>query len=464
MNQHIFYRSPEGMCGDFIPFFWEGVYHLFHISGTGWKHVTTRDFVHYDEHGFAIEGGGEGARDRFIYTGCVTEHEGLFHMFYCGHNDDMNPTEVVMHATSTDLFRWDRDPDFCLEPPAWMAKNAYRDPFVVYDAESGEYLMLITGATTENRYKRWGITALATSKDYIHWVPREKPLYQPYAYDSQECPDMFKMGDYWYLVFSEYTRHWETKYRIATSPRGPWHIPANDTLDGRAFYAAKTVFDGNRRIIVGWACRKKDENDKNPYEWGGVLMAHVLGQKENGELTATFLPEMAAAHKAPVSLTPGASFGGGTWRQEASGTYNCRAEGTFSTVQLGDAGPDTLYRATVKMAPGTAAAGIVFRAEYPVFEHYCMLKLEPSRRRIYFDAGYKFWDDVYADEVRPITPTEDGVYHITILTEDSIFAVYVNDEVALSGRCYGKRQGHFGLFVEDGEAVFTHVTVLERNR
>ena len=42
-------------------------------------------------------------------------------------------------------------------------------------------------------------------------------------------------------------------YRMARTPSGPWIVPQPDDLfEGRTFYAAKTVFDGSRRLIVGW--------------------------------------------------------------------------------------------------------------------------------------------------------------------------------------------------------------------
>ena len=105
----LFYRPQEGYCGDFIPFYWEGVYHLYHIEGYDWKHISTTDFVNFKEHGVAIEGGGEGAQDRNIFTGCVTEHDGVFHVFYCGHNVECKPQEVILHATSKDLHHWVKD-------------------------------------------------------------------------------------------------------------------------------------------------------------------------------------------------------------------------------------------------------------------------------------------------------------------------------------------------------------------
>lgn len=59
----IFYRPSDGVAGDFIPFYWDGRYHLFYLKdyrdpaghgeGTPWFQVVTRDFVHFEDWGEA---------------------------------------------------------------------------------------------------------------------------------------------------------------------------------------------------------------------------------------------------------------------------------------------------------------------------------------------------------------------------------------------------------------------------
>ena len=455
----IYYCSSEGFCGDFIPFYHDGIYHLYHISGRGWKHVTTKDFVNFEDLGMSIDGSDdENAYDKSIFTGCIMEHEGVFHMFYCGYNDKLSPCQVVLHATSRDLHNWEKDPSLLIKPDGEQyTLFAFRDPYVFYNEEAGEFWMLVTTAITEMRSKRWGTVALYASKDLKNWEKRD-PIYSPYSFDSHECPDMFKMGDKWYLVFSEYTRWWETKYRISDSPNGPWEIPANDMFDGRTFYAAKTVSNGKRRFIVGWVCHKTNGDDKTKYMWGGNLLVHEIKQNDDGTLSAVPIKEVLDAFTEPRNIAASDSFGG-EWKIEGD-RFLGKAEG-FSTIKLGSAGSDTLYKAKIKIAPNTFSAGIVFRAEYPFFDKWCMLKIEQKKGRIYFDSFYKFFDDVFFDEIRPIKVTVDNVYDLKIITSGNIFSVYLNDDVALSGRCYSYLSGDFGLFVENGTAEFFDLSVLE---
>ncbi|MFQ9639554.1 MAG: beta-fructofuranosidase, partial [Eisenbergiella sp.] len=85
------------------------------------------------------------------------------------------------------------------------------------------------------------------------------------------------MGDKWYLTFSNYSRWWETRYRVADSFDGPWEVPEQDDMfDGREFYAAKSVTDGNKRYMVGWESIREDCRDSGRDLWGGNLLVHDL--------------------------------------------------------------------------------------------------------------------------------------------------------------------------------------------
>ena len=67
------------------------------------------------------------------------------------------------------------------------------------------------GATERN-----GCVALSVSDDLAHWEYR-RPLYAPRTHQgAYECPDFFKMGDWYYLVYSSYMDGFST-YCISSS-------------------------------------------------------------------------------------------------------------------------------------------------------------------------------------------------------------------------------------------------------
>lgn len=89
---------------------------------------------------------------------------------------------------------------------------------------------------------RNGCVALCVSEDLSKWE-YTKPLYASRMNQAaNECPDLFKMGDWYYMVHSNYTDGFCTYYRMIRSLNGFWLRPEVDTFDGRAFYAAKTGF------------------------------------------------------------------------------------------------------------------------------------------------------------------------------------------------------------------------------
>ena len=106
---------------------------------------------------------------------------------------------------------------------------------------------------------------LCKSKDLHHWDYCE-PFYAPMnAQCAFECPDFFRMGDWYYLVFSSYADRYQTMYRKSRSPYGPWQTPEIDTFDTRAFYAAKTGSDGVHRYVYGWnPTREVNEHNFDP--------------------------------------------------------------------------------------------------------------------------------------------------------------------------------------------------------
>ena len=59
------------------------------------------------------------------------------------------------------------------------------------------------------------------SDDLTHWTP-VAPLWDPHRFVTQECPELFRIGDWWYLVYSEFTDRFVTRYRMSRSPEGPW--------------------------------------------------------------------------------------------------------------------------------------------------------------------------------------------------------------------------------------------------
>jgi beta-fructofuranosidase len=60
---------------------------------------------------------------------------------------------------------------------------------------------------------------------------------------------------------------------------------------------------------------------------------------------------------------------------------------------------------------------------------------------------------------RPVSLQSDQECRLTLILDDSVCEVYLNDQVAMSARLYDRQQGNLGFFVADGEATFSHLLV-----
>ena len=234
-----------------------------------WYRITTKDFVNFNEHGEAIPAGRKEEQDMIIGTGSAIKANGQYHIFYTGINAHLReqgkPEQAIMHAVSDDMEQWKKLPEDTFYAPADIYEpHDWRDPFVFWNEETKEYNMLVCARLKKGISRRRGVTTLCTSKDLKKWEVKD-PFYAPALYFAHECPDLFKMGDWWYLLFSEFTDLVQTRYLMSRSLNGPWIMPKRDNFDAHAFYAAKTATDGKRRFIFGWNPTRKDSKITTRY-------------------------------------------------------------------------------------------------------------------------------------------------------------------------------------------------------
>ncbi len=469
----LFYRPrPLAAAADFIPFYWQGDYHLFYLEadrsgtapeGTPWKHLVTRDFVNFEDWGEALSRGTPERQDLFAFTGSVIEREGAYWIFYTGHNphfrEQGRPQEAILRATSPDLRTWTRDDRFRLLPPTAQGyeRDDWRDPFVFWNAEAGEYWMLLAARRTNpGPPRRHGLVALMASQGLTEWELRE-PLWAPDEYYTHECPDLFQMGRWWYLVFSEFSDRFATRYRIAESPEGPWWAPNDDSFDGRAYYAAKTAGDGVRRYLFGWLPDRQGDSDEGGWLWGGNLVVHEIVPHPNGGLTvrppATVLQEFRTRR----SLEPQPVLG--SW-QVQNNTLAADSTSRFSVARLGHMPVECLIGTEVFLAPGTQSAGLLLRASEDLTGYY-QVRVEPARQRLMVDRWPRPGDQACMVE-RPLRLREGHPVRLQLIADGTCLVIYANDEVALSCRMYDHRGGGLGAFVAEGQAEFRGVEVRER--
>ncbi len=493
----FFYKPGDGWAADVIPFFWQGEYHLFYLKdfrdipahgeGTPWYHLSTRDFVTFEDHGEALARGTVDVQDLYVFTGSVIERDGLFHIFYTGHNPHFRgqgrPEQAVMHAVSDDLDNWRKAPaDTFAVPSEGYERHDWRDPFVFWNEEMGEYWMLLAARLTEGSPRRRGCTALCASADLATWEVRA-PLWSPKLYYTHECPDLFKMGDWWYLLFSEFSQATVTRYRMARSSGGPWRTPAHDTFDGRAFYAAKTASDGHRRFIFGWNPTQVGERNDGAWQWGGNIVVHEVRQEDDGSLTICVPASVsrAFAERIPAVFTADAPN-----VLVHDDTVTIEASYAFRSVLISGLPDSCRISMTISFAENTDSFGLMLHARDDGNAAY-FSRFEPSNNRLVLDSWPRPGDVPFMVGMeRPLRLIPETPLTVEALIDGTVCEVYAGGAAVMSARLYPLPVGPsdqpdaeetptaelagrdsaggnaWGLFVSEGSATFHGVAVFRR--
>lgn len=462
----VFYAPADGWVGDVIPFRHRDRFWLFYLyeqrgaTGMPWALVSTTDFVEFHDHGVVLPAGDEEAPDFNAYTGSVLLDGPTAHLFYTGHNPrrlgpDGQPIQVVLHAIGDEkLITWRKQPGEIVLPPAGYETADWRDPFVFRAAPDEPYRMLVSARHDTGSDRRRGVIAQLTSTDLVRWQPAE-PFWDPGRYLALECPDVFRIGDWWYLVYSEFSESFTTRYRMARSPDGPWLVPDSDTVDGRAYYAAKTVGEGDRRFFCGWIATKEGDVDDGAYQWAGTLSILEARQRPDGTL----------AFGLPSELSESFTLAAAT---SLAGPRRLNAPGGRA-VAVDDAELPSTCRVTVRFGwhDPITECGLLLRTD-PTGEQGYQLRLEPRRNRIVFDrwprrsigdAQWQISGDVpYAIELERPCPLPPGEHTVELIMADSVLVAVVDDAVVLSARIYDHRAGRLGIFAGEGTVDVSGVT------
>lgn len=262
------------------------------------------------------------------------------------------------------------------------------------------------------------------------------------------------MGNYWYLVFSEFTDKIVTTYRISESPFGPWRTPLVNNFDAHAFYAAKSTTDGKRRILFGWNCIKFDEKDDNFWQWGGTVIPHEIVQAEDGTLYVKCPAEVSAAYSEAKEVAEGFAMGDVV---KADGKYILGGEGR--NVQMFGKMPENCkIEMTFTAEDLKGDFGVIVR-EGSNLDNFYAVKFEPKFNRLALDRQPRrdstLHTQVDTERYCPIVAGEKNT--LKIIAEGSVLEVYVNDKVAMSARMFDFKEGNFGIYTHNNRVVFEDV-------
>lgn len=471
----MFFQPADGWVGDVIPFAQDGEFRLFYLHerretpkpGMPWHLVTTRDLVTFTDRGPALVNGTPADADFNAYTGSVVrDAEGVHHLFYTGQNPDRlgadgRPLQLVMHATSTDGMRtWTKHPEHTFGAPAGYETGDWRDPFVFRDERTGQWQMLIAARHATGPERRRGVIARCVSDDLVTWTP-DKPFWDPRRYITHECPEVFAWGDWWYLVYSEFSESFTTRYRMARSPDGPWLVPERDTLDGRAFYAAKSAERDGQRYFFGWIASREGDTDGGPWQWAGTMSVLQARQNPDGTLAFALPDDLVASFGTDVDVT-----------FDPPVPAALDAPDGYAVLTSREDLPACFHAAVdLRIDGGTTECGLLLRSSDDGDRSY-VLRLEPKRGRMVFDRwprrtpGPEQWhidgDVPFQVELERPADLSAGEHTLEVLIDGDLLVAVLDRQVTLSTRVYDLTRGRLGVFAGEGAATVRGLRVRQR--
>ncbi|MBR2617191.1 MAG: family 43 glycosylhydrolase [Clostridia bacterium] len=466
----MYFRPKNSVLADVIPYYENGTFYLYYlrnycggeprVEGIPWELLTTTDLVNLTEHGEAICAGTPEEQDMYIFTGSVLKGgDGAYYAFYTGHNHYLmakgGAQQLIMLAKSSDLIRWEKT-DFTLGAPSGYDKHDFRDPFVYYDESVKQYRMVLAARKDKGDFCRRGCLLSYLSTDLQSWKLEPQPFYAPDAFYMHECPDLFRMGEWYYLIFSEFNDKHCTRYRMSKSPTGPWIAPEVDTFDNRCFYAAKTAAKENgERYLFGWNPTREGEKDYGGWQWGGSFVVHQLCQRADGTLYAKLPDSVANAFgcSKPQSLSFQSDYvqaEGGTYKTDPLGYAFALLE---QTPNVGKISCEFTYRKGGDF-------GLMLRYGDEGRKTY-FVKIDPRNNRLCFDRTERPKVDMQfmVETERTVTIIPNKRYNLTVCLEGEIVEVYLDGETAMSVRMYDFKQGLLGVYGNFADVTFSNIKV-----
>jgi len=264
------------------------------------------------------------------------------------------------------------------------------------------------------------------------------------------------------LIFS-YLR---TRYRVAESLKGPWLSYPVESFESTAFYAAKTISNEHRRLLLGWIASKEGEQDEGRWRWAGQMAApREITAQPDGSLGVRCPEEVVEAFR-KVTIQPGMPIQHeiltGSW-STTKGSLVGELEDGFAITKLQRAPDDYFLKTILRLNSIVTSAGFIIRASDKLTSGY-VLALEPFSQKITFQYWRHpggFLEDPQPCVEQSLVIKTGQPIECRIIVEGTILEAFFDEKTSLTTRMYNYKKGQLYLFVENGQAKFDNLLLTE---
>lgn len=469
MRKFLHFTAADGWFGDPMPLWHDGIYHIYYTKRfpapsdderdvIGWGHISSPDLLHWTEHPDPFV---HGTSDTPFNTGCVYYGKGRFHAFFAGR--DESGGHIMLRAESTDGICFGKSTvALPAPPPPYRPASAFRDPVVVWDPDARLYRMLFCCRSLDSAdgiSVFSGIVAQALSTDLVHWEYSE-PLSLTGVASSMECPDLFRDGERWILIY-----YWhETRFRHSTSINGPYsraHVLSPDHFD---FMAARQMYDGTHRYLIGWLPRRSC--DCGERIWGGhMLYPRELTIDGDGNPQTRFARGLWDLFSVPYPLPepkPDLSAGKSGAYQGWDGGYTLSAPNGGAMVWY-PAMPEPYamrFSFSLSSANGTLTLLIACGTAYgeTSLDTGFLVLFDAAEGMVRLRRHY-MWDQRPDIAVIPWHCTAGEECPVELIVDSGILELSVGSRETLVSRLLPYAPGGFGISVQDARATIADLAV-----
>ncbi|CCG87082.1 beta-fructofuranosidase [Erwinia piriflorinigrans CFBP 5888] len=443
-------NDPNGLV------FSRGIYHAFyqhhpydqHWGPMHWGHMTSSDMIHWKHQPIALAPGDEYDRDG-CFSGCAVEDNGVLTLIYTGHvwlkqpGDDSAIREVQCLATSVDGINFSKQ-GVILTPPEGIMH--FRDPKVW--RQDNRWYMVVGARTQDNTGQ-----VLLYSADSLYQWQFERVLASADNRSGYmwECPDFFRLGDKFMLMFSpqgvaaegyRYRNLFQSGYLLGKwQPESEFVVEeAFQELDGgHDFYAPQSFLaEDGRRIIFAWMDMWESAMPSKKDFWAGCLtLPRELTLDAEGKVRMNPLRELENLREDRHSLAPAIL---------SNQRYEFSLPVVTGELELTlDSKNSHAERYGLELAAGENG------------NYITRLYVDNQSRRLILDRGQS---ELGVTGYRSVPLPEEDLLELRIFIDRSSIEVFVNQgESCLTSRIYPPAQGQaLRLYAENGSAQIIQCT------
>ncbi len=352
-------------------------------------------------------------------------------------------------SVSDDLITWCNGMELYIDDADGLLKYTYRadftvpgvisgrDPDITYDPETNQYYCVVMNYYTNLTDKGRKCLALYVADENGRYGVSATELVDFTNRGDPECPQLKKIGDRWYLLYSV----WGTgtagnvgclSYRVGdagvTPDKVDWNSKPEYTLEGGDLHAAQICQAGDMWYLYGWL-------NYTPHMsvWGGYLnMAREVFQRADGTLGTrcddylTELLKMGRMVKfADIQAQPEAtvsSLEGSFGRSWLEAKITLPESSDYAVFQVGD-GSDTYY-----------------------------VGLAREKGELYLSISQKLEDMTSGCRIKLHDPKQTE-FHLQVSLDGPFIEAYVNDEYSVTSHTKLSASYSFKLMVDKDVTV-----------